>query len=165
MMQTPRPYANFAEAFALAYEEERSGESYFAALSAAESDPRRAALWAKLALIERSTHTILRPTAEALGLTPNDPDAVIQSGTDEAARWKSLTWHEIIAEIIRDYPAYVTEFEQLKSLAPAEMKRSAQLLLDHEIAMIDFARAEQAGDPNPDAALDAYLAQLPGWTP
>lgn len=37
--QTPRHYHSFTQAFAVAYAEELSGESDFAALSAAEGDP------------------------------------------------------------------------------------------------------------------------------
>ena len=164
MTLTPRLYPSFAESFAMAYAEEISGESYFAALSAAEPDPRCAALWAKLALIEQRTHTIMHPLAAALGVLPADRQAEIQSGIDQAAAWTS-PWLDKMRLILRDYPAYVTEFETLKSLAPPEMQSVAQLLIDHEVAMVGFARLELAGDPDPGAPLDTYLAHVSTWTP
>jgi dimethylamine/trimethylamine dehydrogenase len=165
MTQTPRPYTSFEHGFAVAFEEELSGETYFAALSEAQPDPRRAAIWAKFALIELHTHTALRPLADRLGLAPADPDAVLQSGRDEAVTWAALDWHDIMALMVRDYPAYVTEFEAVKAMAPPEMQAALQLLIDHEVAFIDFAHAELAGDPASAAPLDAYLAHVATWTP
>ena len=165
MTQTPRPYASFEHGFAVAYEEELSGETFFAALSEAQPDPRRAANWAKFALIELQTHRALRPMTETLGLAPADPDAVRQSGRDEAVSWAAIPWQDIMALMVRDYPAYVTEFHEVKAVAPPDMQTTMQLLIDHEVAFIDFARAELAGDPASAAPLDAYLAHVATWAP
>lgn len=148
----------------MAFEEEISGETFFAALSETEPDPRRAALWAKLALIENRTISALRPLATALGLTPADEAAVMQSGRDEAREWQVLPFIDVMATMDRDYPAYVAEFTSLRDRAPETAKASAQLLIDHEIAIIDMARAELSGTSDPAAPLDAYLGHLAGWT-
>ena len=50
-------------------------------------------------------------------------------------------------------------------MASPDMHRAMQLLIDHEIAFIDFARAELAGDPASAAPLDAYLAHVATWQP
>ena len=64
--------------------------------------------------------------------------------------------------MLRDYPVYLEEFSALKPAAPsAAAAEAAQLLIDHEIAIIDMARAELAGDPSPCASLDRYLARVP----
>lgn len=165
MTQTPRPCASFEDGFAVAYEEELSGETFFAALSEAEPDPRRAAIWAKFALIERRTHTVLRPMADALGLAPADLGAVLQSGRDAAVSWAAMAWDDIMALMVRDYPAYVTEFHEVKAVAPPDMQTAMQLLIDHEVAFIDFARAELAADPASATPLDAYLAHVAIWVP
>jgi hypothetical protein len=103
--------------------------------------------------------------ADTLGLAPADPDTVLQSGRDEAVSWAVLPWQDIMALMVRDYPAYVTEFHEVKAMAPPEMQTAIQLLIDHEVAFIDFARAELAGDLASEAPLEAYLAHVATWAP
>ena len=163
MTTEPRRFANFESAFATAFLEEIGGEAYFSALSRAEPDPRRAALWARLALVERRTTAALRPVAATLGLTPADETAAWRSGADEAAGLHGLPWGEAMSGMVRDYPAYLDEFAALKAAAPTPAAASAaQILIDHEAAIIDMARAELAGDPDPCRPLDLYLDRLPG---
>lgn len=159
-----RRFASFEAAFAIAFEEEISGIGYFDALSQIEPNPRCAALLAKLALIENRTVAALRPLATALGLTPASEAAVLQSGRDEALEGQDLPFNEVMTTIDRDYPAYVTEFEALKVMAPASVAHAAQLLIDYEMAIINMARAELAGNPDPGAPLDAILARLGKWS-
>lgn len=158
-----RAFASFEAAFALTFEEEISGEAFFAALSETEPDPRRAALWARLALIENRTVAALRPLASALGVTPADEAAVRQTGRDEARDWQARPFLQVMALILRDYPAYVEEFESLHALAPEAARAMARLLIDHEVAMIDMARAELSGATDPVAPLDQYLRNLEDW--
>lgn len=160
MTATARRFDSFEQAFALSFEEEISGETYFAALSEAEPDPRHAAIFAKLSRIEAATVAALRPLATALGLTPADEAAVQQSGRDAVRNRKPRSFVEFMAHIDRDYPAYVEEFAQLDALAPPEAKAAARLLTDHEVAMIDMARIVLAGEGDPHAPLDAYLARF-----
>ena len=161
--QITRAYADFAQGFAMAYAEEISGETYFAALATSEKDRARAGLWAKLALVEQRTHQALHPFVAALGLLPADPGALARAGQNEARDWQDLPWHDIMTLIQRDYPAYVREFEAIRAMAPPHLVPAAQLLIDHEWAIIRFAEAELAGAANPADALDAYLAHLDQW--
>jgi hypothetical protein len=160
MTAIARRFASFEAAFAMAFEEEISGIGYFDTLSQIEPNPRCAALFAKLALIESQTVAALRPLATALGLTHANEAAVLQSGRDEALEEQDLPFHEVMTTIDRDYPAYVTEFEALKVMAPASVAHAAQLLIDHEVAIIKMARAELAGNLDSGAPLDAFLARL-----
>lgn len=165
MSAVPRAFASFDAAFAMAFEEEVSGETFFAALAAAEPDPRRAGLWAKVALIEKRTIAALRPLAKAMSLTPADEVAVRQSGHDEAAEWQALPFAEVMAIIVQDYPTgYLEEFKAMLPSAPPDAKRAVQLLIDHEVAIIDMAKAELSGVGDPAAPLDAYLAHVADWT-
>lgn len=165
MSAAPRTFASFEVAFAMAFEEEISGETFFAALAETEPDPRRAALWAKVALIENRTIAALRPLAEALGLTPTDEAEVRRIGRDEAAEWRALPFAEVMAIMVRDYPTgYLAEFKAMVPNAPAQAKAAVQLLIDHEVAIIDMARVELSGIGNPAAPLDAYLHDLAGLT-
>ncbi len=145
----------------MAFEEEISGETFFAALGSAEPDPRRAGLWAKIAKIERQTVAVLRPLATALGVTPADEAAVQQSGVEDAVEWQALPFEDVMAIMVRDYPTgYLEEFKAMLPIAPERAVRAVQLLIDHEIAIIDMARAELSGTGDPAAPLDAYLAHV-----
>lgn len=165
MSATARQFDSFVAAFAMAFEEEVSGETFFAALGETEPDPRRAALWDKVALIEKRTIAALRPLAESLGVTPADEGAMQRLGRDQAAEWKILPFAEVMAIMVRDYPTgYLAEFEAMLPIAPVMAVSSVQLLIDHELAIIDMARAELAGVSDPAAPLDAYLSRLNDWT-
>ncbi len=160
-----RQFDSFDAAFAMAFEEEVSGETFFAALGETEPDPRRAALWVKVALIENRTVAALRPLAEALGVTPTDEAEVRRIGRDQAREWQALPFAEVMAIMVREYPSgYLAEFKAMLPAAPPNAKRAVQLLIDHEAAIIDMARAELAGTSDPAAPLDAYLSGLMDWT-
>ena len=156
-----RQFASFNAAFAMAFEEEVSGETFFAALGESEPDPRRAALWAKVALIENRTVAALRPLAEALGVTPADEAEVRRTGREQAVAWQALPFAEVMAIMVRDYPTgYLAEFEAMLPVAPAQAMSAVQLLIDHEVAIIDMARAELSGSGDPNAPLDVYLGYV-----
>jgi dimethylamine/trimethylamine dehydrogenase len=165
MSATARRFDSFDEGFALSFNEEISGESYFAALAEAEADPRAAALLTKLSLIEAKTLAAMRPMAVARGLLPPDEDAIRQSGRMSARDRKHGTFDAFAAHVVRDYPAYVEEFTQLEALAPPEAKPLARLLTDHEVVMIDMARLVLAGQGDPHAPLDGYLSRIAAYDP
>lgn len=152
-----RKFASFTEGFALCYADEVSGETYFATFATAEPDPRRAAFWNKIALIENRTEAAIRPLAQALGVVPPVLAALRQSGCDEALANPILSWKAAMEEMVSDYPAYLDEFAQLKDIAPSEALDAMDLLYAHEVAMIEFAKLELAGDPHSIAPLDRYL--------
>jgi hypothetical protein len=155
-----RTFATFAEGFALSYADEVSGETYFATFATAEPDPRRAAIWDKIALIENRMEAALRPLAKALGVIPANLAALRQSGRDEALADPIQCWEAAMEEMAREYPAYLDEFAGLKVIAPQEAFDVMDLLYAHEVAMIDFAKLEIAGRHDSGAPLDAFLARL-----
>jgi hypothetical protein len=157
---TARRFDSFEQAFALCFEEEIAGEADFATLATAEPDPRHAALVAKLARIETASAWHLRPLATALGLTPVDEAAVRRKGRVAARNRTGRPFADFMAQIVRDYPAYVEEFAQPSEPSPPEARALARLLADHEVAMIDMARIFLAGEGDPHAPLDACLAQV-----
>ena len=66
--------------------------------------------------------------------------------------------------MVREYPAYLEEFSGLKAIAPQEAFDVMDLLYAHEVAMIDFAKLELAGNRDPGAPLDAFLVRLGKWS-
>ena len=159
-----RTFATFAEGFALSYADEVSGETYFATFATTEPNPRRAAIWEKMALIENRMEAALRPVAKALGVIPPDFAALRQSGREEALANPSQSWEAAMEEMVREYPAYLEEFSGLKAIAPQEAFDVMDLLYAHEVAMIDFAKLELAGNRDPGAPLDAFLVRLGKWS-
>lgn len=110
-------FATFAEGFALSHADEVSGEAYFAAFAKAEPDPRRSAIWEKIALTENRTEAAPRPLAKALGVISPDLAALRQSGRVEALANPIQSWDAAMEEIVRENPAYLDEFARLKAIA------------------------------------------------
>ena len=57
------------------------------------------------------------------------------------------------------YPAYLDDFANLKSMAPEEDWPQLEVLTEHEVAAVKFARKELAGDPHSIQPLLNYLHQ------
>jgi dimethylamine/trimethylamine dehydrogenase len=62
-----------------------------------------------------------------------------------------------MAHIVQRYPGYLDEFLALQAMAPREDLLALKILTDHEVAAIDFARREIAGDPDSLDSLNQYL--------
>jgi hypothetical protein len=61
------------------------------------------------------------------------------------------------------YPGYVDDFEGLERLAPDEDLPALKLLTQHEVAAIEFAGREVAGEADSAASLHRYLEQCMVW--
>jgi ethylmalonyl-CoA mutase len=155
----PRDFADYAAALTACIEEEISGQAFFARLSDINQG-RASDAFAKLARIEALTATALAPLIARHALTLQPKASLIAEGRAEANRLAAIAWPDFLARIRSDYPVYVTEFQQTTDRAPKADKPVLQILIDHEIAMIDFANLEIAGDPNSHAPLDAFIQRL-----
>ncbi|MGB3147447.1 MAG: hypothetical protein WBA91_06775 [Paracoccaceae bacterium] len=155
---TPRTFATFQEALSAAYEEEISGATFFATLGRQLGGAAEEAL-ALFAEIEQETQRLVAPVARAHGLPKTSQADLNAEGAAEAESLRGITWAEFLAHIVADYPAYVAEFEATRDLAAPEARATLQWLVDHEVAMLDFARAELAGDANSRRVLRDFLAK------
>jgi dimethylamine/trimethylamine dehydrogenase len=63
-----------------------------------------------------------------------------------------------MAFIVKRYPGYLDEFHALEQMAPAADLPALRILTEHEVAVIDFAKMEIAGDPSSTTPLLQYLA-------
>ncbi|MCW3783986.1 hypothetical protein [Defluviimonas salinarum] len=153
-----RAFPDYAAALLSAYEEEVSGEAYFAALAAMQSGRARDAL-TLMAEMERATARALEPLLEAADVRPADRSALLEEGRAEAQELAGQSWHDLLTDMRDDYGAYVAEFEVVRAGAPEALRHHADLLVAHEVAIIDHARAELAGDSDSLAPLRRYLAQ------
>ena len=136
------------------YEEEISGEAYFYALADHFAEREKVIL---LARIERRAAEAVLPLLEKYSLTPRDESVIHSEGRSDPELHQSQSWPEFMAYMIKRYPAYVDDFRALEQMAPVEDLTALNVLTDHEVAVIDFAEKELAGDPDSLAPLLKYL--------
>jgi dimethylamine/trimethylamine dehydrogenase len=145
------------------YEEEIMGEAYFDALvknfdGEGERDNLRL-----LARVERCAAEAVEPLLRIHGLTARD-EAVLKSlGEADVAAHRDYGWREFMAYMVARYPGYVDDFEALERLAPDEDLPALKLLTQHEVAAIEFAAGEVAGEADSAAPLHRYLEQCMVW--
>ena len=78
-------------------------------------------------------------------------------GGSHVARHQDLGWREFVTHMVERYPAFVDEFEALERMAPADDRPALEALTRHEVAAIDFANRELAGEADRAAPLRAYI--------
>ena len=159
MPQQPRIFPDFASALQLSLEEEFLGDALFDALACFHEGKARQAL-RLMAEIERGVISAMQPAIVRHGLKLADPEGLYEEGRREADAMRSMSWANFLIHVDEDYPAFLTEFEQLFRLAPEADKADAQLLLDHEVALMNFAAAERNGDPNSIEILTAFIRRI-----
>ena len=55
-----------------------------------------------------------------------------------------MSWTDFIQTALTDWPHYIVEFEATARLAPQGDEPSLRVLVDHERALVEFARQEHA---------------------
>lgn len=155
----PRSFATPADGLRTFYEEEISGETFFATLSSFHSGEACAALLL-MSAIEGAVIGKLAPMARRLGIDPARTAAIRDAGRTEAEAMRSLGWSEILDRMCRDYPVFVAEFETIANAAEPKDRDGARLLLDHEIALLDYARAAKDGRAGSLMILETFLRSL-----
>lgn len=156
MTRIPRTFPDYASALRNAYEEEISGISYFEALAETHGGAPATALRV-MAEMERATARALLPLLAEAGIEPRADAVLAREGRRDADAQRDLGWTALLTEMRDDYGAYVTEFHDLLRQTPGSLRARIDLLIDHEVALIAFARAELDGDENSLAVLRDYL--------
>ena len=72
-------------------------------------------------------------------------------------RHASFGWLEFMTYMVNRYPGYLEDFTALEKMAPEEDLYALNNLTEHEVAAIEFAKRELAGDPDSLAPLRDYL--------
>jgi len=159
MGQAARVFSDFPATLVLFYEEEISGEAYFARMADFYPGRERRALLL-LAEIERRTASAMRPLLERHGLAVADTVALAAAGRAEAEQRSSASWQKLVADMVSGFPVFVAEFEQLEQLAPASDRSVVRVLTRHEVAAVEFAVLEYAGNVDSLCPLEEFLAGL-----
>ena len=147
---------NYLKTLLIYYEEEIEGEAYFYGLvdHFEEHDKLRI-----LAQVERRAAESVEPLLEKYKLVPSDASELKGRGESYVGRHASFNWLEFIAYVVKRYPDYLEEFTALERLAPKEDLYALNNLTAHEVAAIEFAKRELAGDPDSLVPLYDYLAR------
>jgi hypothetical protein len=124
-----------------AYQGELIGERLYRELANRSKVGDQKAKLHAIADVERQTSRRLKPIAERLGI--DVPEAqwmrIVERRLGEL---ESLAWPDFIERATRDWPPYIARFEALRQLAPAGDADSIHWLVQHEAALVAFARTE-----------------------
>jgi hypothetical protein len=116
-----------------------------------------------MSAIEGAMIEALAPMARRLGIDPARTAAIRDEGRTEAEAMETLGWPEILNRMCLDYPVFVAEFEAVANAATYEDQEGARLLLDHEVALLDYARAAKEGRSDTLLILESFLKRLRGY--
>jgi hypothetical protein len=138
-----------------AYQGEVLGELLFGLVADGLADPGQAAKMRVLSSLERRTKEAIEPSVERAGL-PTEPDADMVTTAEALAPGAlAMGWAELMATLPPITEQYIPLYERIGELDPSEQAAS-ELLVAHEKALRDFARAETAGET--ETSLDAINA-------
>ena len=136
------------------YEEEVSGEAYFRGLEQHFDETEKLSL---LADVEAHAARSVEPLIARYQLTPRPAETLCRKGREHVARHAALDWGEFVKYMADQYPAYLDEFAALERMAPEADRDQLKTLTAHEVATIEFAKLELAGDADSCAPLTRYL--------
>ena len=108
-------------------------------------------------LVERRAAESVVPLLEKYELVPRDESELKTRGEGYVGRHASLDWFEFMTYIVNRYPGYLEDFTTLERMAPEEDLYALKNMTVHEVAAIEFAKRELAGDPDSLAPLYDYL--------
>lgn len=125
-----------------AYQGELIGERLYRELANRSKVGDQKAKLHAIADVERQTSRRLKPIAERLGIEVRQAQwmRIVERRLGEL---ELLTWPDFIERALRDWPPYIERFEALRQLAPAGDADSIQWLVQHEAALVAFARTER----------------------
>ena len=103
----------------------------------------------------------LQPLIKKYKLQKNkaEIDYFIIEGKKEAKLKKGMVWKEFLVSIIKTYPSYMDEFEQIINLAPYSDKEFLKLLYEHERVFIDFAQKDIESNPTSLSLLERFISE------
>ena len=148
---------SYHETLLLYYEEEVMGVAYFLGLADHIGGDGVREKLELLAAVEHRAAELTRPLLDKYGLEPRDEPELVALGRSHVARHQDLSWPEFVAHMAERYPAYVDMFEALERMAPADDRPALGALTRHEVAAIDFANLEIAGEADSTAPLRDYI--------
>lgn len=120
------------------------GKVFFKRLAAETDDADQQAKWQVLAELEEVTGRRIEPL---IADTP-DPDSAIayRSVDSTVAEYVALPWHVAMERMMTILDPAIERFQELLAQAPEKDRDAVQILVDHEVALKQFAERELAGE-------------------
>ena len=158
MARLPRDSSEYQATLLLFYEEEVMGEAFFAGLARKFPAPRADRAMRLFSTMERCVADHVRPLLDKYGLCPRSDEELHRIGSLEAAQRVTSTWQDYMTSVATTFPAFLEEFAALRRVAPEADLLLLKIFDDHEVATIDFAKREIAGDPDSFVSLNDFIA-------
>ena len=127
-----------------AYQGEVLGEALFGRIADQLDDEERKAKMRALATLERRTKESIAPALERAGLS-TEPDPESLATAEALSGAASTPWKDFLGTFEPITSQFCAMYRRIGELDPSESEAS-ELLVAHELALRDFARAEIAGD-------------------
>jgi hypothetical protein len=127
-----------------AYQGEVLGEALFGRMAEQMDDGDHAAKMRVLEELERRTKEAIAPALERAGLS-TEPDPESLKTAEALAEAASTPWKDLLATFEPITSQFCAMYRRIGDLDPSEQDAS-DLLVAHELALRDFARAEIAGE-------------------
>jgi hypothetical protein len=127
-----------------AYQGEVLGEALFGRMAELIDDEEHAAKMRVLAQLERRTKEAIAPALERAGLS-TEPDPESLQTAEALAGAATTPWVDLLATFEPITSQFCALYRRIGELNPDEVETS-DLLVSHELALRNFARAEIAGD-------------------
>ena len=139
------------------YESEIFGEALFLSLVELAKNPRERYHTGTLLQLETETKSRLRPFLFKHGLSLNE--SMDLAGVEGAVGgYKAISWREFMTANIPVVQGYLSRFEAIAGVGPAEDQPVLQSMIRHEAAILKWVTMESAG--NTQGSLDDVIAQL-----
>ena len=137
-----------------AYQGEVLGEQLFDRVAAQleeDGEAEHATKMRVLATMERRTKDAIAPALERAGISTQPDPEMLATAEILAGATATTPWNELMASFEPITSRYSAMYVRIGELDPAE-QAAADLLVAHELALRNFARAELAG--HSDTSLD-----------
>ena len=147
------------------YQGEVLGETLFGYLAEHEADPDRRRKLEVMTALERATRELAEPVFARHGWDLGDTRATAEGVLASAPQVQEMAWDAFIRSIPPVADTFLVTYRQLVAeVDDAEDRAVAEAYVEHELALVAFARrevGEQAGDPlEPILSLPHVAASL-----
>ena len=156
----PAQPAEFASRLARALDGEAFGMALFTELAARRADADERAALQRLAALEAHMRLALEALMERCGMPRrNTSDAAVRAA-DAASSISEQPWRSFLDSFGQATSRALDGYEKLRRAAPDPDAPVLLLLIDHEVALREFAERSLAGHPSPLAHMDAVIERL-----
>jgi hypothetical protein len=139
------------------YESEILGEAVFLALVEIAKNPRERYHLGTLLQLETETKARLRPFLFGYGVSLNEKmDLTVVDGAVEG--YRVLTWQEFAAANIPIIQGFLSRFEAIVDVGPAQDRDTLHSMVRHETSILRWVSMESENVP--EGSLDDVIAQL-----